>query len=64
MKDAPNRFMLRNLSLGSRLVVAAFLVSVGIGYFLALACLGSFLAKEWVIDPYPIKETLTATMGE
>ena len=36
MKDSPSRFVLRNLSLGSRLVVAAFLVSVGIGYFLAL----------------------------
>jgi hypothetical protein len=36
MKDSRNRFVLRNLSLASRLVVAAFLVSTGIGYLLAL----------------------------
>jgi hypothetical protein len=36
MKDSSNRFALRKLSLASRLVVAAFLVSVGIGYFSAL----------------------------
>ena len=36
MKVSPNRFLLRNLSLASRLVVAVFLVSVGIGYLSAL----------------------------
>jgi hypothetical protein len=36
MKDYPNHLVLRDLSLASRLVVAAFLLSVGIGYISAL----------------------------
>jgi hypothetical protein len=36
MNPTPDRFVLRNLPLASRLVLAAFLVSVGIGYCAAL----------------------------
>jgi hypothetical protein len=36
MNDPSRRFVLRDLSLDRRLVIAAFLVSVGVGYFSAL----------------------------
>src|SRR5262245_40016052 len=36
MSDTSPRFVLRNLTLAPRLVIAIFLVSVGVGYFSAL----------------------------
>ena len=53
MNDSSRRFVLRDLSLDARLVVAAFLVSVGIGYFSALVQLHFQAASPGQLLPGP-----------
>src|SRR5205807_2603605 len=53
MNDPSHRFVLRDLPLDARLVLAAFLFSVGIGYFSALVQLHFQAASPGQILPGP-----------
>jgi hypothetical protein len=62
MPDTSERLVLRTLSLPTRLVIAAFLISVGIGYFSALVQLHFQHATSGNLLPGP-EETLDAYYG-
>src|SRR5262245_39161669 len=62
MQISSTRFVLRDLSLPSRLVVALFLVSVGLGYFSALVQLHFQLATAGNLLPGQ-RETIDAYHG-
>jgi hypothetical protein len=62
MQDATDRFVLRNLPAAPRLVIAVFLVAVGIGYLSALVQLHFQHAPSGTLLPGP-EESLAAYHG-
>ena len=53
MESPPDRLVLRNLNVPARLAIAAFLVSVGVGYFSALVQLHFQHASPGKLLPEP-----------